>query len=111
MRPEHLRERAPELRQKAWAVVALALGAVSFIVVAVSQPHLTATPDPRIAVPGLGVTLAAGVASWLRRERAYPIWLAGVGLAAAALLLGWFLILAIVVAVAVVLIAILHAVL
>lgn len=111
MRPEHLRETTPDLRHKAWAIVALATGVLTFIVCAVSQAKIWASPDPRISIPGFAMTLAAGVTSWLRRERAYPFWLAGVGLALAAMVLGWFLMLAIVIGATVVVIAILHAVL
>ena len=111
MRPDHLRETAPDLRHKAWAIVALATGALAFILCAVSQPRMWSAPDPRLSIPGFSLTLAAGVTSWLRRERAYPLWLAGVGLAAAAMVLGWFLMLAIVIGATVVVIAILHAVL
>lgn len=111
MRPDHLREHAPELKHKAWALLALATGVLAFIVAAVTPSHIFESPDPRISIPGFAMTLAAGVTSWLRRERAYPFWLAGVGLALAAMVLGWFLMLAIVIGATVVVIAILHAVL
>jgi hypothetical protein len=113
-RPDHLREVDPRawLGRHVAGVLALVLGALTFIVVAVSQPHLWASPDPRISIPGFTATLIAAIFSWGRRESgAYPYWLAGLGLALAALVLGWFLMLAIVIGATVVVIAILHAVL
>jgi hypothetical protein len=92
------------------AAVALVLGLASFVVVAVAQPALWATPDPRLSVPGAALTALAATASIARRERAYPLWLAGLGLAVAALALGWFFLLAIVVGATAALIAVLHAV-
>jgi len=61
-------------------------------------------------VPGFALTAIAALASIARREPgAYPLWVAGLGLAALSLVLGWFLLVAIVVAVTVVVILILHA--
>ena len=91
--------------------VALALGALSFVIVAVTQQPLWSTPDPRISIPGFAITAIAAIVSIGRRERAYPFWLAGLGLAGAALVLGWFLMLALIVAATCVLILILHSVL
>jgi len=91
--------------------VAAGLGLLAFIVVAVAQPTLWSTPDWRISVPGLVATAIAALISIARHEpAAYPLWLAGLGLACAALVLGWFLMLAIVIGGTVVLILILHAV-
>lgn len=98
------------MRRPAGAVAA-ALGLASFIVVAVAQPTLWSTPDGWVSVPGLAATAIAALISIARREpAAYPLWLAGLGLSCAALVLGWFLMLAIVIGVTVVLILILHAV-
>jgi hypothetical protein len=113
IKPDPLR---PAARSRGWlarrpaGAIAVALGLASFVVVAVAQPALWATPDPRLSVPGLAVTGVAAVASIARRERAYPLWLAGLGLAGAAVVLGWFLMLAIVLGATVALILILHAV-
>lgn len=112
-KPLHLRPADPArswLAQRPAGAIAAGLGLASFVVVAVAQPALWATPDPRLSVPGLAVTAVAVVASVARRERGYPLWLAGLGLAGAALVLGWFLMLAIVLGATVVLILILHAV-
>lgn len=114
-KPEHLR---PALAsRRAWLArrpaggLAAALGLVSFIVVSIAQRELWSTPDWRISVPGLAVTAVAALISIARREPAgYSLWLVGLGLAGAALVLGWFLMLAIVIGATVVLILILHAV-
>jgi hypothetical protein len=91
-------------------LVGLAIGAIGFLVVALSQDRMWATPDWRIAVPFLAGAVVAAVASIARREGFYALPLVGVGLAAAALVLGWFVITAIVVGATVVVILILHAV-
>src|SRR4051812_30065937 len=101
-KPEHLR---PEAEQGEWIVRhaaglgALVLGVIAFVIVAVSQDRIWSTPDWRISVPGFAATAGAALASIARRERAYPLWLLGLGLAGAALVLGWFLMLAVVVGV------------
>jgi hypothetical protein len=114
-RPAHLRAASPSrwawLARRPAGLAAAVLGLAAFVAVAVSQPHLWATPDWRLSVPGAAVTGLAALISLARREHgAYPLWLAGLGLAGAALVLGWFLMLAIVVAVTAALILILHAV-
>ncbi len=114
-KPDHLRTVEPTaaawLAAKPAACVAAALGVLSFIIVCVSQGQLWSTPDPKISVPCFAVTAIAALASIARKERgAYPLWMIGLGLAAASLVLGWFLMLAIVVAVTAVVMLILHAV-
>lgn len=111
-RPPHLSppDRRSWLAARPAAAIAAVLGLASFIVVAVAQPGLWATPDPRLSVPGVAATAIAALISLARRERAYPLWLAGLGLAVAALVLGWFLMLSIVIGATVVLILVLHAV-
>ena len=110
-KPDHLHGDEPWLASHAAGAAALGLGILAFVVVAVSQNELWSTPDPRISVPAFGVTAAAAVVSLARRERSYSLVLSGLGLAGAALVLGWFLMLAIVVGVSVALILILHSVL
>ena len=62
-------------------------------------------------MPGFAATAIAAVVSLARRERgATALWLVGLGLAAAALVLGWFLMLAIVIGATAIVILILHAV-
>jgi hypothetical protein len=114
-KPDHLRpvDAAPRawLAQRPSACAAAILGLLSFIIVTVSQHELWATPDARISVPCFAVTAIAALVSIARRERgAYPLWTIGLGLAAASLVLGWFLMLAIVVAATVAVLLILHAV-
>jgi hypothetical protein len=100
-KPEHLRDvpstRRAWLAQRPAALAALALGVLAFIVVAATQQVVWATPDWRISVPAFAVTAIAALVSIYRRERASRLWLAGLGFAAAALVLGWFLMLAIVI--------------
>jgi hypothetical protein len=110
-KPDHLRPERDWLADHVAGVAALALGVLAFIVVAISQRELWSTPDWRISVPAFVVTGIAALASIARRERgAYALWLPGLGLAAAALVLGWFLMLAVVVSVTAILILILHSV-
>jgi hypothetical protein len=80
-------------------LIALALGVTGFVVVSLTARELWATPDWRISVPFLIATVAAAVVSLVRRERAIVLPLLGVGFAAAAVVLGWFLLTAIVVGV------------
>ncbi|HEY0985869.1 MAG TPA: hypothetical protein VGD80_02415, partial [Kofleriaceae bacterium] len=99
------------LARRPAGVAAAVLGLAAFIVVAVAQPTRWSTPDWRLTVPGLAATAIAAAISIARREPgSYPLWLLGLGLAAAALVLGWFLMLAVVIAATVALILILHAV-
>lgn len=91
-------------------LAALVLGILAFTVVAVTQHSLWSAPDWRISVPAFAVTAIAAIASLARREKAYPLWVVGLGLAAAALVLGWFLMLSIVVGVTAILLLILHTV-
>ena len=97
-------------RRKA-AAAALALGALSFLIAALAQGELSSMPDWRLTVPGFVATAAAAAVSIARREpRAYWLWGLGVALAGAAIVLGWFLMVGIVVAVTAIVILILHAV-
>ena len=109
-KPDHLRPDGDWLARHVAGVAALALGALAFLVVAITQEPLWSTPDPRISVPGFVVTAIAATASIARRERAVPLWLGGIGLAGAALVLGWFLMLALIIAATALLILILHSV-
>ena len=114
-KPDHLRplpgSRWAWLARRPAGLAAAGLGLAAFIVVAVAQPTLWATPDWHLSLTGLAATALAAAISIARREHAAsPLWLAGLGLAAAALVLGWFLVLAIVLGATLVLILILHAV-
>jgi hypothetical protein len=88
----------------------LALGVTAFLVVSLTAPRIWATPDWRISVPFLLATTGLAVLSLVRRERAVALPLLGVGLAAAAVVLGWFLLTAIVVGVTtIIILALSHA--
>src|SRR5262249_49583125 len=87
------------LRAHALGLIALALGVASFAITSLTAKELWATPDARVTIPFLIATTAAAAGSFMRRERAVALPLCGVGLAAAAAVLGWFLVTAIVVGV------------
>ena len=106
-KPDHL---APPPGRAA-AIIALALGVLAFIVCAAVRDRVWAPTDLRIGVPAFLATAAAVGISLIRRERAYGFALGGLGLAAAGLVLGWFLMFAIVLGATAVVIGILHHVL
>jgi hypothetical protein len=116
-KPEHLNAIAEDTSALVWlgkrmaATAAAVLGVLSFLVVAIAQPELSGTADWRLSLPGFALTVAATIASLVRREpKGYWLWAIGLGLAAAAIVFGWFLMVAIIIAAAAVLIVILHAV-
>lgn len=88
-------------------LIALALGTIGFFTVALTAKPLFGTPDWRLSVPFLIATVIAAAISFLRRERTIALPLLGVGLAAAAVVLGWFLVTAIVVGVTTIVILVL----
>jgi hypothetical protein len=112
VKPDHLRGPVAGawFETHAAGALALVLGVLAFIVVAVTQVELWATPDWRISVPGFAVTALAAIAAIVRKEPSRTYWLLGLGIAAAALFLGWFLMLAVIIGATAVLILILHAV-
>lgn len=111
-KPSHLAPpEASWLAQRKLAALALALGVISFLVVAIAHGELASTPDWRVSVPGFVLTAVAAAASLVRREpEGYWLWALGLGVAAAAIVLGWFLMLGIVIAATAIVILILHAV-
>jgi hypothetical protein len=116
LQPSHLghpvdRSRWAWFPRRPAALIAAALGAIAFIAAVLAQPQVWATPDWRLTVPGLAATAVAALVSIARRERAHALWLAGLGLAAAAVVLGWFLMFAIVIGATVLVMLILHTVL
>jgi hypothetical protein len=99
-----LQRAAASLQPRPWLVahlagaLALAIGAIGFVAIAFTQDPLWSTPDPQRSLP---VLVAAGIAaavSLARREGAVWVPLIGVGLAAGALVLGWFLLSLVVIA-------------
>ena len=83
--------------QRPFALVSCGLGLVTFIVVAITQDAFWSTPDWRVSVPGFALTAAAALVSLVRREHGPGFWALGLGFAGAALVLGWFMMLAIVI--------------
>jgi hypothetical protein len=65
-------------------------------------------PDVRITAPFLVLACAAAVVSLVRRERAHALPIAGVALAAAAMVLGWVIVVGIIALVSALIIVILH---
>jgi hypothetical protein len=112
-KPDHLDGNLPNewLVKHAAGVLALVLGSLAFIVVAVSQTQFWASPDWRISVPAFALTAAAAIAAIVRKEHSSTLWLLGLGLAAAALVLGWVVMLAIIIGATAILILIFHSVL
>jgi hypothetical protein len=98
------------LAQRPAAAASLVLGVLSFVVVASTQQPFWSTPDWRISVPGFALTAIAALISLARRERGPSLWAIGVGMAGAALVLGWFMMLAIVIGVTLLLMVILSTV-
>ena len=103
-RPDHL---AP-LPSRAAAITALALGILAFVLAAAIRDRLWAPTDLRVGIPGFAATAVAATISFVRRERAWGLALAGLGLAGAALVLGWFLMFAIILGATALVIGILH---
>jgi hypothetical protein len=113
-KPAHLRNVATSrrkwLKQRPFSLAAFALGIISFIVVATTQQEMWSTPDWRISGPGFALTAIAALISMFRREHGPGFWALGVGIAGAALVLGWFMMLAIVIVVTLLLMLILSTV-
>ncbi len=113
-RPAHLQREGDGrswLGQRKAGALALALGVLSFAVAAIAHGELSSIPDWRLTVPGFAATAVAALASLARREpRGYWLWAIGLGLAGAAIVLGWFLMLAIVIGATAIVILILSAV-
>ncbi len=101
----------PWLSRRIAGAVALALGILSFLVVAIVHGAGETLPPAQVSLPGVALTaLAAGASLWRREPGAYPLWLLGLAAALVAVVLGWFLMIAVVIGAAAVLIVILHAV-
>lgn len=111
-KPAHLAvDGGPWLAKRKLALVALVLGGLSFAIVAIAHPSVSALPDWRLSVPGFALTAIAAIASVVRREpQGYWLWALGLGLAGAAIVLGWFLMIGIVIGATAIVILILHSV-
>lgn len=116
-KPDHLQPARDDESAGAWigrrkaAVAAAALGVLSFLVVAIAQRDWD-TPDWKLSVPGFLLTAIASGVSLARREpQGYWVWGLGLGIAAAAIVLPWFFMFAVIIAGAALLMMILHAIL
>jgi hypothetical protein len=112
-KPPHL---APEAGGSTWlaarpaSAITAVVGLLAFIVAAIVSNGIGEVPDLRVTVPGLVLTAFGAVAAIARKERGgYPLWLGGLGLACVAMVLGWFMMIAIVVGATAILMLILHA--
>ncbi len=111
-KPAHLQpDSGPWLAKRKAAFAALVIGMLSFLVVAIAHPAFTTLPDWKLSLPGFVLALIASVASLARREpQGYWLWAIGLGVAGAAIVLGWFLMLGIVIGATAIVILILHSV-
>ncbi|MBP9086057.1 MAG: hypothetical protein KBG15_08060 [Kofleriaceae bacterium] len=109
-KPEHLAP--PTLEPKDWlrthvfGLLALFIGVAAFIVVTILQRTLWSQPDWRLTVPFFVAATALGATSIARKEGSYGLPILGIALAAAAMVMGWFLMMAIVIAVTAIIILI-----
>ncbi len=94
------------LAKNATGLAALVVGAIGFVVTFMVQDPLWSMPDHRLTVPFFGLALVLAVVSVARRESTLVLPVAGVALAALAMVLGWFLVMALIVAVAAIVILI-----
>lgn len=94
------------LARNATGLAALIVGAVGFVVTFMVQDPLWSMPDHRLTIPFFGLALVLAVVSVARREGTLVLPVAGVALAALAMVLGWFLVMALIVAVAAIVILI-----
>ena len=88
-------------------LVALLVGGIGFIVVLVKQVELIDQPNPRLTIPLFVATLIPTAVAFARKEKSYALPLLGLGLAAVAMVLGWFFVVIGVAIAAAILIAIL----
>ena len=111
LRPATAAGSAPEpaaqwLAHHAFGLAALVVGAIGFVVTFMVQDPLWSMPDHRLTVPFFGLALVLGVVSVARKEGALVLAVSGVALAALAMVLGWFLVMALIVGVAAIVILI-----
>jgi hypothetical protein len=114
-KPDHLRPPQEDDSFGAWiakrklAAVAGILGALTFLVVSIATTDWQ-NPDYRISIPGFALTAIVALLSLARREpKGYFVWGVGLALAGLSVVLGWFLMMAVVVAGVVLAVLILNA--
>ena len=88
----------------------LVIGVAAFMVATFTQDALWSFPDWRITVPFFVAAAATTVVSFARKEGMPVLPLAGLGLAAVSVVLGWFLVMAAIVVVTAIIILIMSAV-
>lgn len=87
-------------------LAALVIGAVGFVVTFMVQDPLWSMPAPRLTVPFFGAALVTAVLSVARKEGTLILPITGLALATLAIVLGWFLMMAIIVGIAAILLLI-----
>lgn len=85
-------------KNHAIGLLTLVVGVTGFIVVALTQADFWKQPDFRLSVPFLVASIGGAAVSIMRREGAVALPLLGVGAAAAAMVLGFVMVFAIVLA-------------
>jgi len=100
-----LRAHAVGLAGCAVGLAAVAVASVLYFGGGGDTPRI---PDVRFTAPFLVVTLALAIAAMVRREGVWLLPVSGVALAAIAMVLGWAVVVAVIVAVTALIIAILH---
>lgn len=73
-------------------LITLLIGVAAFTVVAITQEQFWDQPDWRLTVPFLVAAVAGGAVSMARKEGALFLPLLGIGLAAAAMVLGFVIV-------------------
>ncbi|MBE7450978.1 MAG: hypothetical protein HS111_19425 [Kofleriaceae bacterium] len=96
--------------QHAVGLATLVIGALALVVFTVRQESLWAMPDWRHTVPFFVATCVGTVVAVARREGLWVLPLAGLGLAAVTMVLGWFLVMAAIAVVTAIVILIMSAV-
>jgi hypothetical protein len=100
------------IRKHLAGLAAVTLGLVAIAVASLiywtGEGEVLRQPNPWVTTPLLVVTLVAAVASLVRREGVYTLSAVGVGLAAAAMVIGWTLVVGAVALVTVLAILLLH---
>jgi hypothetical protein len=96
--------------QHALGLAAIVIGLAAIVEATFTQDALWTLPDWRITVPFFVAAGAATVVSFVRKEGMPVLPLAGLGLAAVSVVLGWFLVMAAIAVVTAIIILIMSAV-
>jgi hypothetical protein len=86
-------------------LTAVAIGSLGYLV---AGDEIARIPDVRVTAPLLVGACAAAVVSLVRREGVYALSVCGVGLAGAAMVLGWVIVVGIIALVSALVILLLH---